>query len=123
MTYAKVLIFCILANCNNCTGIKVNGISRNNNEILCKHPSDNITFQADVPLVASVDAFKLRLNDNSCPPNCDSHMDSLRYNCSNLTTGNRGVYCIHVTLNFELDHNPEWGSNNVTIIVQGKAQN
>ena len=92
-----------------------------------KNIGDNVIIQADFPRVFDVISFVLRLNGSTgdVPANCMDYFSTLTYNCSHLTTDNNGVYLIHIevdtTLNNDNKH-PEWCSNNVTIIVQSKAQ-
>ena len=78
--------------------------------------------QADVPLISTVFSFVLRVNSVTNPTDCVQHGDisDLTYICTNLTSNNIGEYMLHIS--FQIDHhsNPEWGSNNVTVIVQCK---
>ena len=120
----KSFYLCNIETCNNCSGIKINGTRRNNNDIFCTHFGDNMIIQAEVPLLFKVHTFVLRLDLENSPINCeqDGDINDLTYICRNLTASNRGEYCIHVSFKFSDNSNPEWGSNNVTLILQCKAQ-
>ena len=82
--------------------------------------------QAEVPLLFNVYSFALRIGTDNfrLPENCmqEGDLNDLTYTCSNLTASNIGMYCIHVSFRFSNESNPEWGSNNVTVIVQCKTQ-
>ena len=71
-------------------------------------------------------SFTPRFNGDSdeFPVNCRCQIAAQACNCSPLTTNNDGVYSIHITVNTGVvTSSPQWCSNNVTIIVQSKAQN
>ena len=79
-------------------------------------------IEARFPRVLEVLTFVGRLNGNTSdlPANCICQLNNLLCNCSDLTTDNNGVYTIHLSFNVGLPgNNPEWCSNNVTVIVQG----
>jgi len=112
-----------LGYCDNCTTVKVNGVKISNNNTLWINAGDDIILEAGNPRVFNVSTFRLRFNGSTSllPKNCHHQMDTLKYNCSNSTTDNTGVYITHIFLHVNLPGNhPEWCSNNVTIC---KAQN
>ena len=77
------------------------------------------------PEVLKVLTFVARLNgsNSKLPANCICQLDCLLCKCSNLTVSNNGVYTIHISFNVTtIGNNPEWCSNNVTVIVQGENQ-
>ena len=79
-------------------------------------------IQADVPLISSQHIIFLRFDgyNSKLPSNC-IRSTNLTYNCNNLTAINNGKYCIHVEFIFSgpgVMSNPEWQSNNVTVLVQ-----
>ena len=118
------LIF-VLGYCDNCTGIKVDGNIRGSNEIVYKNFGDDLIIEADFPRVFGVCSFLARLNGSAArlQDHCEVQIDTLTCNCNHLTTNNTGVYVIHITVDTRVNKStPEWCSNNVTIIVQSKAQ-
>ena len=126
--YVYSYLFFALGYCGNCTGIKIDGRLRGNNEIVYKHLGDDLIIESDFPRVFGVHSFVPRLNGNSneFPVNCECSYQPLNLtcNCSHLTTNNNGVYSIHAIVNTSLIRGtPEWCSNNVTIVIQSKAQN
>ena len=85
-------------------------------------------IKADVLRVFEVDAFTLRFNSNTglIPENCKCNDSTLMCICSNLTTEeNNGTYAFYVSfiipVGNNITSNPEWCSNNVTVIVQGET--
>ena len=122
-------IVCMLGYCDNCSEIVVDGISRDNNEIVCKRAGDNLTIEAKIPKVFGdpMPTFVVRCNDQFCPINNKCNQTTLKCNCNNLTTENGGKYTVHVTVNTMISaemssHMLEWCSNNVSVIVASKAQ-
>ena len=84
-----------------------------------KNVGDDVKIIANISICHAQEPVVLKLNGSSkYPNNCSPNGSS--YDCTNLTTENTGVYVIHATLDDTLG-NPYWCSNNVTIIVQCKA--
>ena len=122
-------IVCILG-CDNCSEIVVDGISRDNNEIVCKRPGDNLMIEAKIPKVfGSPSTFSVRRNGNGqCPGNDEYNLHTLKCNWNNLTTENDGNYTVHILVDTMItvngsSYNLEWCSNNVSVRVASKAQN
>ena len=110
--------------CDNCTEITINGISRDNNEIVYKNVGDDVKLLANAGICYAEELGVLRFNGSntsnrnyagSCSPNGSS------YNCNNLSTNDTGVYLMHVTLD-DILGNSEWCTNNVTMIIQCKER-
>ena len=116
----------MLGYCDNCSEIVVDGISRDNNEIVCKRAGDNLTLEAKIPKVFDNANFVVRCNDQSCPINHKCNQSTLKCNLNNLTAENDGIYTVHVTVDTMITVNGssylEWCSNNVSVIVRSKAQ-
>ena len=107
-----------LGYCDNCTEIIIDGISRENNDIVYKNVSDDVKISANTGICHEVEPIVPRFNgSNDTPDNCSP--SGLSYNCNNLTTKNTGVYRIHVLLDDTLG-NSVWCTNSVTIIIQCK---
>ena len=109
--------------CDNCSEIVVDGISRDNTEILCKHTGDDLTIEARFPKVFKNSPIVIRYNGqlNLLPPNCQILLN-LTCICKNLTAENDGNYTIHLTLDTMINvtgssYHLEWCSNNVSVIV------
>ena len=82
-------------------------------------------IEARFPRVLEVLTFVGRLNgsNSKIPSNCNCQPDNLLCNCSHLAANNNGVYTIHISFNVtKIGYNPDWCSNNVTVIVQGKER-
>ena len=122
-------IVCILG-CDNCSEIVVDGISRDNNEIVCKRPGDNLMIEAKIPKVfGSPSTFSVRRNGNGqCSGNDEYDLRTLKCNWNNLTTENDGNYTVYILVDTMItvngsSHYLEWCSNNVSVRVASKAQN
>ena len=122
-------IVCMLG-CDNCSEIVVDGISRDNNEIVYKRTGDNLMIEAKIPKVfGSHSTFVVRCYGNAqCSSNSECDLLTLKCNWNNLTTENDGNYTVHVLVDTMItvngySHNAEWRSNNVLVRVASKAQN
>ena len=123
---------CILGHCDNCSEIVVDGISRDNNEIVCKRAGDNLMIEAKIPKVfGSPIAFTVRCNgsDQLCPSSRECDLSTLKCNYNNLTTENDGNYTVYIALDTMITvngypHILEWYSNNVSVRIASicKAQ-
>ena len=79
--------------------------------------------QGEVPQIFNVSSFMVRIDTYSAE-NCmeEGEVNELTNICSTLTASNTGVYYIHVSFQFSMYSNPEWSSNNVTVMFQCKEQ-
>ena len=115
----------MLGHCDNCSEIIMDGISKDNNETLCKRISDDLIIAAKFPIVFHVISFAVWVDgSNSRGQNiCDCNIHTLICNCSNLTATSDGTYTIHSILDTMVmvmngSRSLEWLSNKVEVIVQ-----
>ena len=101
----------------------INGIERSNNEVVYTNSSDDIIIEGYIPAIYTTEPSSVLVfnNTNIMPLNCHLQTHSLRFNCSNLTSKETGMYRIHVSFSLSLNNILQWSSNNVTMIVQCKG--
>ena len=111
--------YCYLGYCDDCTEIMIDGIRRENNEVVYKNVGDDVRILANTSICHVNEPVVLRFNGSdtsrsnysgSCSPNGTSH------NCNNLATKDTGVYRIHAILDETLGGS-EWCSNDVTMKI------
>ena len=79
--------------------------------------------QGEVPQIFNISSFVVRIGTHNVE-NCiqEGEVNELSYICSTLTASDIGVYCVHVSFQLSMYSNPEWRSNNVTVMFQCKGQ-